>query len=655
MQEKDTLRILLATDNHVGYAERDPVRGNDSLVTFEEILRHAEHQQVDMVLLGGDLFHDNKPSRKSLHGTIEIFRRFCMGDRPCGIQFLSSPAENFKHQSFPEVNYMSPNHNISIPVFSIHGNHDDPAGDGTLSAMDILSVNGLVNYFGRVYNVEDIEVSPILLQKGKTKLALYGIGHVRDERLHKAFTKEKVKMLRPSNDPESWFNILVLHQNRRKRGQADFIPEQYLADFLDLVVWGHEHDCQIDPAPHDTHRFYLSQPGSSIATSLAEGEAIKKHIALIEIHERAFKFTKIPLDTVRTFLFDHISLSNSGIHPSQEDQIVAYLTAKVDQMITAAQEEIAASETELKPRLPLIRLRVEYSGGYEVVNPLRFGQIYVNRVANPRELLNFYRQKRTYASKRGDNDVDGSGIMQERPRAVETTTVTDFIELKERDKMGILSEYMMKEAVSAYVDKDEREAIIEFVTYSVQSTQEYLKKNRATEESIVQQLAMRKKHLQRDEEEKLASEALKRAQEKRQSGAVEVETKQSDDNDSDEAGAPVGSAASGRGSRSRGRPRGSRSAAGQKGAGRGRGRGRGRGKGQGSSSNVRLSSDVVHVSDSDEEIQQISASFSAARSSSRSTPSWSQIEKGSRKRGAIAYVESDDLSANPFVIAKRKK
>ena len=28
-------------------------------------------------------------------------------------------------------------------------------------------------------------------------------------------------------------------------------------------------------------------------------------------------------------------------------------------MITAAQEEIAASETELKPRLPLIRLRVQ--------------------------------------------------------------------------------------------------------------------------------------------------------------------------------------------------------------------------------------------------------------------------------------------------------
>lgn len=72
--------------------------------------------------------------------------------------------------------------------------------------------------------------------------------------------------------------------------------------------------------------------------------------------------------------------------------------------------------------------------------------------------------------------------------------------------MGILSEYMMKEAVSAFVDKDEREAIAEFVTYSVQSTQEYLKKSRATEENIGQQLTMRKRHMQREEEEKLVAE-----------------------------------------------------------------------------------------------------------------------------------------------------
>lgn len=30
--------------------------------------------------------------------------------------------------SFPVVNYADPNMNVDMPVFSIHGNHDDPAG-----------------------------------------------------------------------------------------------------------------------------------------------------------------------------------------------------------------------------------------------------------------------------------------------------------------------------------------------------------------------------------------------------------------------------------------------------------------------------------------------------------------------------------------------
>ena len=34
---------------------------------------------------------------------------------------------NLSHR-FPVVNYEDPNYNVSIPVFSIHGNHDDPAG-----------------------------------------------------------------------------------------------------------------------------------------------------------------------------------------------------------------------------------------------------------------------------------------------------------------------------------------------------------------------------------------------------------------------------------------------------------------------------------------------------------------------------------------------
>ncbi len=39
--DNDTIRCLIITDNHVGYLERDPVRGDDSFITFEECLQIA--------------------------------------------------------------------------------------------------------------------------------------------------------------------------------------------------------------------------------------------------------------------------------------------------------------------------------------------------------------------------------------------------------------------------------------------------------------------------------------------------------------------------------------------------------------------------------------------------------------------------------------
>jgi double-strand break repair protein MRE11 len=38
---------------------------------------------------------------------------------------------------------------VEIPIFSIHGNHDDPSGEGGLAALDLLSVANFINYFGR--------------------------------------------------------------------------------------------------------------------------------------------------------------------------------------------------------------------------------------------------------------------------------------------------------------------------------------------------------------------------------------------------------------------------------------------------------------------------------------------------------------------------
>jgi len=50
--EKDIIKILISTDNHIGYAEKDEVRANDSLIAFEEVLQLAQKNDVDMILLG---------------------------------------------------------------------------------------------------------------------------------------------------------------------------------------------------------------------------------------------------------------------------------------------------------------------------------------------------------------------------------------------------------------------------------------------------------------------------------------------------------------------------------------------------------------------------------------------------------------------------
>jgi len=54
---------------------------DDSFVTFEEILKYGKDNEVDLILLGGDLFHDTKPSQIALLKSIELLRKYCLGTR----------------------------------------------------------------------------------------------------------------------------------------------------------------------------------------------------------------------------------------------------------------------------------------------------------------------------------------------------------------------------------------------------------------------------------------------------------------------------------------------------------------------------------------------------------------------------------------------
>ncbi|KAL8607335.1 hypothetical protein ACOMHN_039485 [Nucella lapillus] len=563
--EKDdtnTLRMLVATDIHLGYGERDAVKGNDTLVTFEEILENAQKHNVDFVLLGGDLFHENKPSRRIMHGCLSLLRKYCLGDKPVQFEFQSDQSINFDHCQFPTLNYEDPNFNISIPVFSIHGNHDDPTGPGNLCSLDLIHSAGLINYFGKSTSLEKITVSPLLMQKGITKLALYGLGSIRDERLHRLFLKKNVAMLRPRENQDDWFNLFVLHQNRAKHSDTNYIPEQFLDDFFDLVVWGHEHECRIIPEFNGIQNFYITQPGSSVATSLSEGETKPKNIGLLQIRGKDFKVTPIPLQTVRQFYLEDVVLGDTSLNPcdpSVGKKVEAFCREKVERLLEKA--ELEHSGNRKQPKEPLVRLRIDYTG-FDTFSIYRFGRHFMNRVANPEQMIIFHQRRKMGGNVNSNEDLDL--LAEIRPQCLDSARVEDmvkeyFSKVDTACQLQVLTEKGMGEAVKEYVDKEEREAISELVKYQLQKTQKYLKVRNTEQESIDTEVhrykdERRKKH----EEDQEVQEALKRAQSLRDSNPDQDSRMNSDSDAEPSTSAPA----------------------------RGRGRGRGRGGSKGSKSSA---------------------------------------------------------------------
>jgi double-strand break repair protein MRE11 len=71
--------------------------------SFSHVGPLTSSAQVDFILLGGDLFHENKPSRECLYQVTALLREYTLGDKPVQIELLSDPLEGnapgFSYQS----------------------------------------------------------------------------------------------------------------------------------------------------------------------------------------------------------------------------------------------------------------------------------------------------------------------------------------------------------------------------------------------------------------------------------------------------------------------------------------------------------------------------------------------------------------------------
>ncbi|CAL7934459.1 unnamed protein product [Xylocopa violacea] len=486
LNQDDEMKILIATDIHLGYQynKKRGVDSDDSFTTFEEILQYGKQYEVDLILLGGDLFHDTRPSQTVLLKCLELLRKYCLGPREIKIEFLSDPNVVFHHCAYKTVNYEDPNLNICMPVFSIHGNHDDPSF-GAIGSMDLMSVSGLINYFGKWTDVTQIDIPPLILKKGETHVALYGLSYMNDQRLSRLLRDDKVNLLQTKDIPDC-FNIFVLHQNRVKHNEYDYVPQKMLPKFLNLIIWGHEHECRITPQYVDDTHCYISQPGSSIATSLCESEATPKRIGILSVNKTKFKIKELKLETVRPFLFDNLDLRETQIPSKSSEELSVSVYNFVDDYIeNVLMSKVATqlSGNSKQPTLPLLRLRIFYNSDKEMFDPIKLAQKYCDEVANPMDMI-IFRKPLSSGAKANTYLDDGYDEMahilcyDDENRDWNITVqggLKKYFSLEEnRDKLTVLTINGLNEALNRFVDGGDADAFKDIVKHQMNKTIEHL-------------------------------------------------------------------------------------------------------------------------------------------------------------------------------------
>jgi double-strand break repair protein MRE11 len=253
---------------------------------------------------------------------------------------------------------------------------------------------------------------------------------------------------------------------------------------MNMVIYGHEHECLIDPTLDHEMGFHVMQPGSSVATSLCPGEAVSKHVAIMSVTGREFATENIRLKTVRPFVMKEIVLADEPAavkiakKKDNKSELTRHLIDIVNGLIEKAkadwieaQDDRDDDDEEQDCPLPLIRLRVEYTapegGRFDTENPQRFSNRFIGKVANQNDVVQFYRKKSSITRR----NKDGIELPEESvlaSLAIDNVKVEKLVrEFLMAQSLTILPQNSFGDAVSQFVDKDDRHAMEVFVNESL--------------------------------------------------------------------------------------------------------------------------------------------------------------------------------------------
>lgn len=218
-------------------------------------------------------------------------------------------------------------------------------------------------------------------------------------------------------------------------------------------------------------------------------------------------------------------------------------------------------------------MQVDYSGGYSSFSLARFGQQFQGLVANPHNILNWFRKRQTtkLSAKRNSEEDFCYDLNHSENAEVHVAKLIEE-ELK-KEQLVIISEKTLVEALTQFVEKEENDALSDCVKFCLEESQIHLKSIPPSNKDISVMINEKKEELHRIQETK-GMESMRLSRSMRVDSFADESRYSDDDSDTSMPKLAKAKSTRGRGSRGRG-SRAGKSTTSTSSRGRGSKRGRG--------------------------------------------------------------------------------
>ncbi|HOZ36031.1 MAG TPA: DNA repair exonuclease [archaeon] len=305
------MRIGIISDWHLG-VDFDNELGKDSFTNLFLAFKQLETQDIDLLLVPGDLFDVSKPEPEVLFEAINLLNEI-----------------NIKNK-YTEIK-------AKIPILAIIGNHEYRSKD-YITTVELLESLGFLKL-----------LKADCLKFEKEKIAIFGMTAL-PEKMALSYLKEKFN----PQPLKGYYNILMIHQSivEYLPFEDEMVATISLSDLpsgFDVIVNGHLHWSSIIDLPQGP-KFLL--PGSTVTTQIKQKETEKpKGYFIIDTDKKEIDFCQIK--DIRKVYYIDLKFSKKTV-----SDIISMIKAELEKL----------EKTPNRKAIVRIRLKGELEDGESLKN-----------------------------------------------------------------------------------------------------------------------------------------------------------------------------------------------------------------------------------------------------------------------------------------------